>query len=79
MVTILLALTFHVIEICYVNGRNSVVRTKLSFWHTSGTSEFILIPQRANCNSGKLQGLILHFSLKSIIFYLNEDKLFSEI
>jgi hypothetical protein len=43
-----------------------MVGTKLFFfffWHITGTSKFVLIPQGVNCKSGKPQGLILYFSL----------------
>lgn len=35
--------------------------SKLFVWHTSRTSEFILMSQGANCKSGKPYGLIFIF------------------
>jgi hypothetical protein len=41
-----------------------------------GSSQNILIPHRAYCKSGKLDGLILHFffSLKNIPYGVNKKK-----
>jgi hypothetical protein len=40
-----------------------MVGTKLLFFNTTWTFEFVLIPHGVNCKSSKSHGLILYFSL----------------
>jgi hypothetical protein len=58
-----LALTCHTSKSVNSVVRILAVESKLFFWNTSGTSEFILIPHEANCKSDKSYEMILYFSL----------------